>query len=69
MPTKDSADKWYSPMDGEITRQAAACSCAVAWRVGPRSGPWRRPNLYLSRCSHVGPKRQSSNRLKPKSSA
>jgi len=69
MPTKDSVDKCSSPMDEENTWWAAACSCAVAWRVGPRSGPQRRPNLHLSRCFHLGPKRQSSTRLKPKSSA
>jgi hypothetical protein len=39
MPTKDSADKWSTPMDEENSSQAAVCSCAVAWRVGPKPGP------------------------------
>ena len=66
MPTKDSADKWSSPMGEENIWKAAACSSAVAWQLGPRSGQRRCPNIRLRRCLHVGPNCQSSTRFKPK---
>jgi hypothetical protein len=69
MPTKDSADKHSNRTDEENTWKAAACSCVVAWQLGPRSGPRRCPHLNLSRCFPAGPKRQSPTHLEPKSSA
>ena len=68
MPTKDSADKRSSRMDEENTWKAAAFSYAVAWQLGPRSGPRPCPHVHLNRCFQVGPKRQSSTRLEPNSS-
>ena len=63
MPTKDSADKWSNRMDEESTWKAAAFSCAVAWRHGPRPGPRPYWHVHPNRIFHPGPKRQSSTRL------
>ena len=69
MPTKDSADKWSNRMDEENTSKAAEFSCAVAWQRGHRSGPRPCRHVHPNRIFHPGPKRQSSTRLEPNSSA